>query len=118
MLHPSRQVRLGSLNKSVDMIGHPTIGQDDPAASLNLILKSLGESFVMSGVVKQRPSSITACDDVVVRASELDPRWPRHVTARQENTRNRRSKHKSAEHSTQGLTPAKRFPDLDNVAAT
>ena len=79
MLHAARQIRLGGLDQRVDMIRHPAIGQDNPTASLNFILEPFGEALVVSRVVEQLSTTVSAGDDVIVGASELNSWWSRHV---------------------------------------
>jgi len=72
VLHPPSQVRLGSLNQRVNMIGHPAVCEDDPATAIYFLPKSVGEAFVVTIVVKQFSPAITASDDVVVGTGELE----------------------------------------------
>ncbi len=88
VLHPPSQVRLGSLNQRVDMVGHPAIGEHDPATALDFLPKSVGKAFVVTIVVKQFSPAITASDDVVVGTCELDAWRPRHSDSRAVNVQN------------------------------
>jgi len=56
----------------MNVIWHPAIGQDNPAAALDFFLQSLSESFVMSSVMEKSATSIAAGDDMVVCARELN----------------------------------------------
>lgn len=88
MLHPSSQVGLGSLNERMDMIGHPAIGEHDPATAIDFLPKSVGEAFVVTVVVKQFSPAITTSDDVVVGACKLDAWKPRQDDCRSVNVQN------------------------------
>ena len=65
VLHPACEIWLWGSQQNVNVIGHPAIGDDPPAASVNLGNQSFGESFVVLFVVKQFPTSIAAGDDMV-----------------------------------------------------
>ena len=80
MLHSAGKIWLGSLDQRMHMIRHPAIGQDNPATTLDLFLKPSCESLVVPQVMEQTATPITACDDVVVCAGELDPGRSRHCS--------------------------------------
>ena len=84
VLHPSSQVGLGSLDESMDMIGHPAIGQYHPTAPLHLIPKPLRKSFVMTCIIEQFSSSVPTGNDMVVCACKLNARRSRHQISNQE----------------------------------
>ena len=71
VLHSRCQIRLGRANKQMDMIRHPAIREHFPCGTRNLICKPCCESLIMSFVVKDLPSAITSCNDVVDRAGKL-----------------------------------------------
>ena len=53
MLHPPSQIGFGSLNQRVNMIGNPTVCEDDPAIAFYFLPKSVGEAVVVTVVGKQ-----------------------------------------------------------------
>ena len=93
MLHPPSQVRLGSLNQRVNMIGHPAVCEHGPATPPYFLPKSVGEAFVVTVVVKQALLAITASGDVVVGTGELDAWRPRHNDCRSVNVQNPKTLH-------------------------
>jgi len=78
VLHPLSQIGLGGLNQRMNMIGHPAVGEYDPATALYFLSQSVGEAFVVVFIVKKCSPAITAGDDVVVGTGELDTWGPRH----------------------------------------
>ncbi len=80
MLHARGEIRLRSLNQGMNVIGHPTVGQHNPATSLYFFLKPFGKSFVMLLVEKQLSPPVPSCNNMVVRTRELNSRRTRHET--------------------------------------
>ena len=78
MLHAMGQIGLRSLDQGMNVIGHPTKGQDDPAAALDFVSESLCKPLVVTGIMEQLASSIATGDDVIIGARKLNPRWSWH----------------------------------------
>jgi hypothetical protein len=78
MLHAAGQIWLRSLDQGVDVIGHPTEGQDDPSAALDFVSKPLGKPLVVTGIMEELAPTIPSGDDVIIGTGELDARWSRH----------------------------------------
>jgi hypothetical protein len=78
VLHTPSQVRLGSLNQRMNVIGHTAVCEYDSATAFYFLSKSVGEAFVVTVIMKQCSAAITAGDDVVIGTGELDARRTRH----------------------------------------
>jgi len=72
VLHPASEVWLRSLDQRMDAIGHPAKGQDDPAAPLDFVLKSLGKPLVVPRVMKKFAATISTGDNVVIGPKEIE----------------------------------------------
>ncbi len=69
----------------MDVVGHPTKGQHDPAAALGFVLKSFCKPFVVTGIMKQLPASVSTGDDVIVGPRKLDAGRSRHKVGASSN---------------------------------
>ncbi len=78
MLHASGQIGFRGLDQRMDMIWHPTIGNNDPSATIDLVDQPLGEPLIVSIVVKESSPTVSTSDDVVVGAGELNSWGARH----------------------------------------
>jgi len=78
VLHAAGKIRFGCLDQRMNVVWHPAIGQDNPAAALDLFSQTLGESLVVFKVMEQSAPSIPTSDDMLVCAGELDSRRSRY----------------------------------------
>ena len=71
MLHAAAQIRLGSFDQRVNVIGHPAKRQHDPTTPVHFIDQPLRESRIVSFVMKKRPTPITTRYRMVDRTRKL-----------------------------------------------
>ena len=81
MLHTSAQIWLGRFDQRMNVIWHPTKRQHDPATPGNFVAQSLRKSLLVSIIVKQRLTPVSASHQMIYRTGILKPRRTRHTTS-------------------------------------